>query len=138
MKPNDCVTARLDRPENLNDLRDDRLQQRPSVGWQLDNSYQPPGKILLVSQVFVCNDKDIKPHLGQTQQFSVGEAPPPAALNSFDLVPSKVASQRVRHILIEENPHAASSSIRRKVSASSRSTEGKNSKNCSSEKPSDR
>ena len=65
----------------------------------------PVLQILLILQVLIGTNEDIKGTFGLVDQFPVGDLIPPHFVGGGDLVAQKLFSERDRNPVVEKNPH---------------------------------
>jgi len=65
----------------------------------------PIFQILLILQVLIGTNEDIKETFGLVDQFPVGDLIPPHFVGGGDLVARKLFSKRDRNPVVEKNPH---------------------------------
>lgn len=98
----------------------------------------PSTEVLLVAHVFVRNNENIEGTIGGAEQIPVQNPFPASTLHGGNPMAGEEPLQWMRDIFVEKDLHAGSRSNSWEASASQRSTEGKNPRNCSMEKPSER
>lgn len=83
------------------------LDFRPTCRWEHQNCELPPGKILLLTQIFVCGNERVERFLRRRQQFPVFQFRLSHFKSGGDRVRSENFPQRRWSALIKENFHDA-------------------------------
>jgi hypothetical protein len=108
------------------------------VAGKFENGDSSSGQVLLIADILIRGDEQIELGLRLLDQVSVLETAPTLALGGGALVPGKELVERPRDTLVQEHPNAAEANTAccessSNLVAASRDTEGKHSRNSSSE-----
>jgi hypothetical protein len=81
------------------------LDFRPVGGWQNKDGQLSASEVLLVTEVLVSCQEQVKLRLSRSQQITIGQGRPPQFIGGRNSVSGKVSPQRDRSSLIKEDSH---------------------------------
>jgi hypothetical protein len=108
------------------------------VAGKFEDGDTSSGQVLLITDILIRRDEQIELSLSLLEEVSVFETAPTLALSRGALVPGKKLVERPGDTLVQQNPHGAEANTAfcessSSLVAASRETDGKHSRNSSSE-----
>ena len=108
------ILARRKLFDRSSDFRKIFFQRRAMIRPQFKDGNFPAGKILLIAQIFVRKDEDLKAFVFRlVEQITVGNAAPAHALRGRDFVAFERVTHLERNALVEQDFYAAASTSMR-------------------------